>query len=184
MTRLAAVTMGRPEAERKDQVAAWGRAYTTNSDKAKVDLDEFVEASGRLQAMGNAPDPEKDPEGYRKAFADVLTTLQAERKAKGAAQPEAQTPAAQFADQVAGGRNAAKAEDVTELLDLCNTLNVKLACLWAYALEKGGARESSGSKNWFSLDAGFVSRVLSQLRDAQKRVAVISWLHQKYEVPF
>lgn len=185
IVRLAEVTTTRPERERRDQTAAWGRAYLANPDKAKGDLAELVEAYVRLAALNPAPDPETDPEGYKKAFADVLTTLQAEKRAKDSA-PAPVTPAATFAAEVAVGPGRAKPEDINELLALCRDLKVDSEALWQWAQKKGEARANAdGSKDWLTISAEFVTRIYPQFKDPQKRVPVISWLHKTYNaVPF
>jgi hypothetical protein len=164
-------------------LAAWGRAYVANPANAKADLAEFLDATARLKATPGAPDPELDPEGYRKLFGDMVTVLRAEKRAKTEAIPAA---AAQFADEVAVGPGRASPDDIRELTDLCIELKVDMNCLWSYAMEKGGAHAApDGSKNWLSLSADFLSRVAPQFRDKEKRVPVISWLHKKYgKVPF
>jgi hypothetical protein len=164
-------------------LAAWGRAYVANPANAKADLAEFLDATARLKATPGAPDPELDPEGYRKLFGDMVTVLRAEKRAKTEAIPAA---AAQFADEVAVGPGRASPDDIRELTDLCIELKVDMNCLWSYAMEKGGAHAApDGSKNWLSLSADFLSRVAPQFRDKEKRVPVISWLHKKYQkIPF
>lgn len=82
MVALARMTEKRPQEERRLQVEAWGRTYLANRDKAVADLRDFVVATERLESMADCPDPEKDPEGYRRAFGDVCRVLQEERRAK------------------------------------------------------------------------------------------------------
>lgn len=186
MVRLAEQTQGRPADERQKQVAAWEADYREKPEATKERLEDYVAACDRLKAMGNAPDPELDPEGYRKAFSDVCATLEAEKRQRQNTQNREQTPAAQFANAVAAGPGTATAEDIQELLDLCRDHKVNTDAMWKYALAKGGARaDAGGAKNWFSLQAEFLSRVVPLLKDNSKRAGVISWLHNKYQdIPF
>lgn len=100
MFQLAEITITRPVPERQAQVASWEASYGTNPDKAKADLDSFIEATRRLAAMGTAPDPERDPDGYKDAFAAVCTTLQEERRAK---DPKFPQEVLDFVDGMADG---------------------------------------------------------------------------------
>lgn len=185
MARLAEQTVGRPDEERRKQVAAWEADHAAKPEDTKERLEDYVAALERLKAMGNAPDPELDPAGYKKAFSDVFATLEAEKRQRQNAQNREQTPAAQFANAVAAGPGTATAEDIQELLDLCRDHKIDLEAMWKYALEKGGARPDGGAKNWFTVQAEFLRRVVPLLKDNSKRTGVISWLHKKYQdIPF
>ncbi len=251
MAQLATVTTARPLEVRKALVASWSESYTRNKDKATADLSEFIAATQRLQALGTAPDPEQDPEGYKKAFADVCTSLQAEKRAKPGTVSQATND---FVDGMADGPTAgassinppasmaawqnalvafnnatfkanlpaeerhrlhmewdakgpaaledlraatlkvqqaqdapasprAKAEDITELTDLCNQHKVDLKAFWSYCQVKGDGKPTpDGSPNWLSLSEAFVTRTLLNMKDAEKRRAFIPWLHANHSV--
>lgn len=167
--------MGRPEGIRRQMVAQRLESYTRNPPKAKADLEEFVAATRRLASMIGSPDPEADPEGYRKAFGDVCTALEAEKRAAGSQVSKA---ASDFVDGMAEGPAGATPEDVAELLDLCREHKVNFKSFWLYCQAKGAGRPSpDGSPNWLTLPAAFVSRVLPQMKDVERRRAFIPWLH-------
>jgi len=100
MADLARVTVGRPEDVRRQLVESWSDSYRKNAAKATADLTDFLAATVRLKNLTGAPDPEADPEGYKKAFADVCISLQAEKRSKPSTVSQ---DAADFVDGMADG---------------------------------------------------------------------------------
>ena len=163
------------------------KAYKAWEARGFEGLKDLQAENNRLQAQltprAAGPDPEKDPEGYRKAAGEMFQEMAEEKRTQPQEIPAA---AAAFADAVAEGPGRATPEDIAELLDLCREHKIDCTAMWGYAAEKGGAVTSKdGSLNWNSLSKAFVALVVPKLKDSQKRPAIIPWLNQKYcKIPF
>lgn len=174
MVELAHLTVHRPAEERKNQVSSWETSYTANPGKAKADLDLFNKATRRLLAIGTTPNPDTDPEGYRKAFADVCTTLQEERRAVASSVPQ---EVADFVDGMADGNfgpkpttapPAAPAPD-PELEDLLEDLADLLRLKKTPVL--GEAVIAASIKTWRDASLTDTTRLRTAIQELQAQTA-------------
>jgi hypothetical protein len=167
----ATSTAKTPEAERKADLARWEARYAEDPEAAKSELRQSLTAPDP-----RVPDPEKDPEGYKKVAGTIL-----EERTEEKAPAQVSQAASDFVDAISPER--AKPEDARELLDLCAEHKVRTTAMWAYALSKEGAAKPTkdGAADWTSLSVKFCAAVVAQLKDPQKRAAFIPWLHQRFQ---
>lgn len=150
--------------ERKAIADSWVERGKIDSDQAKADLKALLSV---------APDPRKDPEGYRKAFGLVCQELREINEARKApVSPEASA----FVDEV--DARLVSPETVTTLQKLIADHRIPMDKLMAYLSSKGHMLlDANGAGDLTRILADHGRKLVDIFSDSKRRTSMMAFLN-------